>query len=155
MSRTYPIWLVLGLAMFVLGIVFSDANIGLYVNLPALIVVVFPPAFLVLSSFGWSEYGRSFRVAFRGVSASRQEMKTGVRLFGVLQRYLLLAGFIATMIGAIAMLGNLYGADEIGPVVAIALIALFYSLLLIFFVAIPFRSALENRLIVTAGAGGE
>ena len=148
MKKMYPVWVVIGIGMFVLAIVFAGAPVSLYLSLPALIVVVLPPVFLTLGSFGWTGFWRSFRIAFEGVSATRLELKTGVKLFGALRRFLLLTGIITTMIGLIAMLSSLNQPDEIGHVVALALITLFYSLNLIFFVAIPFSAALKTRLLV-------
>ena len=150
MKKSYPFWMILTLGLFVLAIVFAGAKVTTYASLPAFLVVVFPPFVLVVAVHGLAGIGRSFRVAFEGVAATRQELETGASLFGSLQRYLLLTGLITTMIGLIAMLANLYEADGIGPVVALALITLFYSLMFILTVAVPFRSALEKRLIEEA-----
>lgn len=150
MKKSYPFWMILALGLFVLAIVFAGAKIGVYVSLPAFMVVVLPPLFLVVAVYGFAAVGRSFRVAFERVSATRQELQIGVSFFGALQRYLLLTGLITTMIGFIAMLANLYEAAGIGPMVALALVTLLYSLMFILTVTVPFRSALEKRLLEDA-----
>ncbi len=155
MKKSYPIWAILGLGMLALGVVMAGANVAAYISLPALIVVVLPPFFLVVGGFGLSVLGRSFHVAFLGVPTTPQELEMGVSLFGALQRYLLLTGLITTMIGFIAMLSNLYETNQIGPMIALALITLFYSMMLILAVTVPFKSALEKRLIERVGANGE
>jgi len=146
MKRTYFIFLILSIGMLILGIVFAGAVLGLYFNVPAFIIVVFLPAFMVIGVFGLQTFLRSFRLAFDGTEATAEQLTTGAALFSMLGRSLLLTGFITTMIGLIAMLGELRDKSELGRTVAIALITLFYSLILIFLISAPFRFAHEKRL---------
>lgn len=146
MRKDYLIWMLLSVGVFIVAIIFTGANITVFVYPEALIIVVFAPTFLTIAVYGLPAFGRSFRIAFRGVASSRKELNTGVKLFGTLQRFLLLTGLVTTMIGLIAMLANLVDESQIGPNLSLALITLFYSLMIVFTVASPFKSALENKL---------
>ncbi len=146
MKRTYLIFLVLAIGMLILGIVFAGAVLGLYFNVPAFIIVVFLPAFMVIGVYGLQTFLRSFRLVFDGTEATSEQHVTGAALFSMLGRSLLLTGFITTMIGLIAMLGELREKSELGRTVAIALITLFYSLILMLLVSVPFKFAHEKRL---------
>ena len=146
MKKSYFIFLVLCLGMLVLGVVFAGAKIGLYLNLPALIVVVFLPSFIVTGVYGLPAFLKAFRLAFHGTQATVEQLKTGAALFKMLGSCVLLTGFITTMIGLIAMLGNLMEAMAIGKTIAIAMITLFYSVILVFLVTLPFKSAYDKRL---------
>jgi len=147
MKKSYFYLVILALGMFVLGVVFSGVGIDMYVYLPAFIVVVLPPAFLSAAAFGLSSCIRSFHVAFDSVPATPGELRVGIQFFNGLRRSLLLTGLVTMMIGIIAVLATRDVDDGIGPLVAIALITLLYALVFIFAVVVPFRSALEKRLI--------
>ena len=146
MKKSYFIFVVLCLGLLLLGVVFAGAKIGTYLSLPALVIVVFLPSFVVIGVYGLPTFFKSFRLAFQGNDATTEQLETGALLFKMLGGSVLLTGFITTMIGVIAMLANLMDAVEIGKMIAIALITLFYSLILIFLVAAPFKSACEKRL---------
>ena len=150
MKKSYLIFLVLSIGMLVVAVVFAGANIGLFVNLPALIVVVFLPCFIVIGVFGFQAFLRSFRLAYIGNDATKEELVTGAAIFSLLGKSLLLTGLITSMIGLITILGNLQTAQEIGKVLAIALITLLYSLILIFLVALPHKHAFDRCIAAAA-----
>ena len=151
MKKTYFIFLILCIGLLILGIVFTGAIIGLYLNFPAIVIVVLLPSFAVIGAFGFSTFLRSFRLAFAGTNATVKQLKTGVALFAAFGRCLLLTGVITSMIGLIGMLGDLREAHELGRAIAISLVTLFYALILIFIVTIPFKAAHERRLLELNG----
>ena len=146
MKKDYWIWMLMGVGIFIVAIIFTGASITVFIYPESIIIVVFAPAFLTIAVYGLPTFARSFKIAFREATASRKELQTGIKLFGALQRYLLLTGLITTMIGLVAMLANLVDATQIGPNLALALITLLYSLIFIFAVALPFKNALESKL---------
>ncbi|MBT3273119.1 MAG: hypothetical protein HN368_08205 [Spirochaetales bacterium] len=146
MKKSYFIGLLLSLGMMAVAVLSAGADFGAFISLPAFIVVIFTPALLIISMFGLSVFGRSFSVAFHGVAATQKELETGIRLFRAFQNCLMLIGFITSLIGLISILAMLMDATQIGPNLALALITLLYSMILIFGVTVPFRSALENRI---------
>ena len=153
MKKSYFIFVVLCIGLLLLGVVFAGAKIGIYLSIPALVVVLFLPSFIVCGVYGLPVFLKSFRLAFHGNDATIEQLKTAAALFGMLGCSVLLTGFITTMIGFIAMLSNLMGAGEIGKMIALALITLFYSLNLVFLVTLPFKSAIENRLTLMSTEG--
>jgi len=155
MKRTYFLMGILCIGMLVLGVVFAGGTFGMYVNAPALIIVVLLPSFIVSGVFGPRTYFRSFRLAFAGTEATVEELKTGVALFSLLGKSYLLTGFITTMIGIVAILGELKETSELGIPVAIALLTLFYSLILVFLVAAPFKVGHERKLLELEARGAE
>jgi flagellar motor component MotA len=146
MKKIYGILIIVTLALFTLGIVFAGASLLAYINFPAFIVVVVPPCLLAIAAFGLHSFGRSFAVAFQNVAATTKELKVALAFFNVLGRVVLLSGFIGTMIGLIAMLANIEDPEQIGPAMSIALVTLFYSLVLMCIVTVPFKAAIHKRL---------
>ena len=136
--------------MLILAMVFAGANIGLFVNLPALIVVVFLPCFNVIGVFGFRAFLRSFRLAYIGNGATKEELATGAAIFSLLSKSLLLTGLITSIIGLITILGNLQTTQGMGKVLAIALLTIFYSLILMFLVALPYKHAFDRCIAAAA-----
>ena len=60
--------------------------------------------------------------------------------------YSLDAGGIGTFIGLIIMLKNMDDPAAIGPGMAIAILTIFYALVLSFAIFLPLQSRLENRI---------
>jgi flagellar motor component MotA len=146
MKKSYIIFLLLGLGVLVAAIITAGASIPLFLNIPALIVVLFLPTFVVIGVFGLRTFFRSFNLSESTSNTTKEELDTGASLFSMFSRCLLLTGFITTMIGFIAILGNLQSAQEIGKAVALALITLFYSFILVLLVTLPYTYAYKRRL---------
>jgi len=151
MGKSYLIFVVLCLGVLLLAVVLAGANIGIYVSLPALIIVVLLPSCIVIGVFGLSAFFTSFKNAFIGTETTKSELATGSALFSLFSRCLLLTGFITSMIGLIALLGELKEPGELGRTIALALITLFYSLILVFLVTLPYKYAYDRRLIEVNG----
>lgn len=147
MRKSYVIVVIVSIGLFALGAVFAGTSILNYLNFPAFVVVMLPPLLFSFAAFGLSTFGRSFAVAFSGVVASKQELEIAKRLFGTLQKHFILTGLITTMIGLIAILANIEGADSIGGGLSVALITLFYSLVFVLAVTVPFKAAVGKRLV--------
>jgi len=144
MKRFYPLSVIVFLGIVVVGIVLAGAVLGVFVSLASLIIVVGLPAALVFATHSPGEIGRAFAAPYRSDNAP--ELKASVVFFAGLQRYLLWSGFLATMIGAITLLAALGDATQIGRGAALALLTVFYSIILNLLLALPFRHAAEKRL---------
>jgi flagellar motor component MotA len=145
MKKIYPISLLVFLGLIALVIAFSGPGLGVYLSLPSLIIVVGIPAALLLATHSPREIGAAFRAVYR--SSDPAELGTAVAFFSAMQRYVLWSGFLATMMGFVAMLAVL-GDNKmpIGAGAALALITVLYSIMLNLAVALPFRHAAEKRL---------
>jgi flagellar motor component MotA len=144
MKKFYPIGLVVFFGLIATAIVMSGPGFGVYLSLPSLIVVIGLPGALLLGTHSPREIGAAFRSAYRSNDAA--ELRGAVVLFTAMQRYVLWSGFLATMLGVVAMLAALNDKVTIGMGAALALITVLYSVVLNLTVALPFRHAAEKRL---------
>jgi flagellar motor component MotA len=146
MNRFYIVALILALAVLAVGTVFAAARPGAFVDWASLMMVVVPAAVLSLAVFPPRVIGRSFRSAFARQEASEADLRQAVTFFRFLERMLLLSGFIAALIGIVTILSQLRSVEVIGKGFALLLISVFYSLVLMLLLAVPFRAAVERRL---------
>lgn len=146
MKKSYFVSVLLSLGLLVAAIITAGANILAFLSIPAFIATVFLPVFVTIGVFGLSTFFSSFRLAFQGGEASARELKTAFSLFRLLGNSILLTGFITAMVGFVAILATLQGKDELGSNLVLALMTLFYSLILFLLVALPFKTAIEKRL---------
>lgn len=144
MRKIYPVSLIVFFVLVALGIVFSGPGFVVYLNIPSLVVVIGFPASLLLATHSLREIGAAFRASRSGTG--RGELQAAVVFFSAMQRYVLWSGVLATMIGVIAILSTLGAGEHVGMGGAIALITVFYSIMLNLAVALPFRHAAEKRL---------
>ena len=146
MKKTYFFSTALTLGVFALGAIFAGTTLGTFANIPCVIVVTVPGALMLLAGFTPAEIGRGFRAAFRPDELADADLRNGVLLFRTLQRYLLLSGAAAFLIGIIVVLATLDDPATIGVGLAIALTSVLYSLLLMILVTTPFAAGIEKTL---------
>lgn len=151
----YVISLILAFMVMVSMVVFSGASGALFINIPAMMVVVVFPLVLLRSSFSFAEMGTYFRMALRGPESrdsgfqktgTAAELKRGVLFFNGLRSYLLSAGFIGGIIGTITILANLSDTAHVGFGAALVLLTILYALVLSALVVLPLRTSLEKQL---------
>jgi flagellar motor component MotA len=146
MKKTYFLSIALTLGVFALGVIMAGTTLTTFANIPCLIVVTVPGLLMLLAGFTPAEIGRGFRTAFRPGELAEKDLRNGVLVFRTLQRYIVLSGAAAFMIGIIVVLATLEDPAKIGVGLAIALTSLFYSLLLMVLVTTPFAAAIEKAL---------
>jgi len=165
----YVVSLILAFMVMASMVVFSGASGALFINIPAMMVVVVFPLVLLRASFSFADMGRYFRMALRcselrGIGArgsgargpgvqnseTAAELKRGVLFFNAMRSYLLSAGFIGGMIGTITILANLSDTAHVGFGAALVLLTILYALVLSALVVLPLRTRLEKQL-----AGGK
>lgn len=145
MKRFYPVAIVAFVGLTILAIVLAGAPLGSYFSVASLLIVVLLPAVLLRATHSFAEIGAAFRAPRTG---GENDLRVAIAFFGALGRYLLWSGFLATMIGVIALLSNLGDTSRIGYGAAIALLTVFYSIVLNLLVALPFRYAAEKKLAI-------
>jgi len=126
--------------------VLSGASMAVYVNLPSFLMVIGISGVIMLFSWDLKTIGRCFRAVF-SKSATDQDIKLGIVFFPALTKYFFLSAAIGTGTGLIAILANLSDNRAIGQVVALALLCIYYSLVLTLLVTLPFGTSLRRRLI--------
>lgn len=148
MNRYYFLAAALVLAVLALGIVFAAARLNAFLDWPCLVMVVVPPGLLSLAVFPPRVVGKSFRVAFSRQKATVPELRQAVVVFRFLERSVLVAGFIGALIGVVAILSQLREVEvqKLGQGFALLLITVFYALVLVLTMTVPFRAAVERRL---------
>jgi hypothetical protein len=158
MSKSYVLVVVLTLALLVALLAFSGAPLLAFVDLPSLGIVVAPAILMGFAGHSPREIAGAFRVAFARQGATRKELEEAEAYFDGLARYLVCGGLLGIVVGAVSMLlaasGLGVAAQEferqvtsaVGKGVALCLLSLFYTLVLIVLVALPFRTAIRKRL---------
>jgi flagellar motor component MotA len=138
--------LLIGFAVFV-----SGGSILWVLDLPSLIMVTLFAFFLSLSNFSPKEIAGFYSLAFKKDSGNRKELMRGINYFESMKVYILSSGILGTVIGFIAILGDLSDKSKFGMALSLTLITLLYGILLFNIVVIPFRTALKNRLAELEG----
>lgn len=144
MTKIYPLSVVAVLAVIVVTAILAGSAVGVFLSAPSAIVVLGITIALTLASHRPSEIRTAFSAAHG--STDPAELRLAVAFFAALQRYALWAGFLATMMGVIVLLTYLGDATHVGSGTAIALITVFYSIVFLMVVVLPYRAAAEKRL---------
>lgn len=151
MRKMYVVGAVLFIALFFGAIITSGSVPKYYLNIPSFIMVAGTTFVLLLMNFSVREMGRCFAAGFRKEDANLEDLKKGFIFFQTMQVYLLLSGFLGTMVGAIAMLVHLKDSSRVTFGAALSLTTLVYGFVFLMLVALPFKTGIKKR-IVEAGA---
>ena len=138
--------MILVLATIALGVVFAAGKASYFVDYASALMVVLPALMLSLATFPPATIARSFAVAFDRRTSTDAELRTAAAFFRALQAYLLLSGLIGALIGVMTILAGLRADTNVAGGAALLLVTVFYSLVLILVVALPFRASVERRL---------
>jgi len=141
----YFISLIVFLISIVLTIATSGGTVLPYVDVPSLIIVGIFPFLFVSIVFGFKEMKSAFSVAFKGGSEKEKLIK-GLIFFKAYGKIIWISGFIAVLIGVIAMLIWLDDKTKLGPNLAVALISLLYCGIISIAIIIPFTAFIKKQL---------
>lgn len=126
-----------------LGIVLGSP-LDSFFNAPSVVLVLGVLLGGVFSSHSWADIRQGFCAYFGPEELSESEARKGYSLFSRLSELALGAGLIGTLIGLVQMLQALEDPTKIGPALAVALLTLFYGVILSVFV---FRGAAADCLM--------
>lgn len=115
-----------------------------FVNAPSVVIVMGVLLGGVFSSHSWADIRQGFGAYFGPEQLSESEARKGYSLFSRLSELALGAGLIGTLIGLVQMLQQMDDPTKIGPALAVALLTLFYGVILSVFV---FRGAAADCLM--------
>ncbi len=152
MSKFYFPALILILAVIVFAIIISAGNLLYFLDVPSMVVVFIPTILLCFVTFAPADISRSFRASFGKGTAPEKDLKVAVVFFRALQRYLLISAAIGAMTGLMCMFASVQDWKSISMGFAILLVCVFYSVVLILVVALPFRVSAERKLAELTGA---
>lgn len=149
MRKFFIVSVILFVALCLGAIVASGGNITFFLNLPSLIIVAGITFVMLLSNHTLREMGSYFAAAFREGEgrAAPAVTKKGVDFFTSMRVYLILSGFVGALIGIITMLSLFEDVERVGFGAALSLMTIFYAVLLILLIALPFKHGLQRRLL--------
>ncbi|MFP4562738.1 MAG: MotA/TolQ/ExbB proton channel family protein [Spirochaetia bacterium] len=147
MKKGYFFSIIIFLVLIVAAVITSGGKMGYFLNLPSFLMVTLITLTLLRGSFSFREMGKYFKIAFEdSIEAPRGEIKNGIQFFRIMQIYLIVSGFLGTVIGAMAMLSALEMSVRVGFGASLALLTLLYGIIFTLLIPVPFRSGLEKRL---------
>ena len=139
-----------------IGILFSVAftvlvgllcgNLVFFIDLWSLMIIIFPTVFFLwVTKNGriFKEYIKSSLTQYHKQSAA--ELENTAAAARSTMKIVLAAGFFSFIAGLLNVLGNLDNPQYLGPNVAVALISVFYSVSISYFIFFPLQTWAENK----------
>ena len=146
MKGFYGISILLTLGLIIGGMITAGAPISVYVSLPSFVIVTAIPLFMLLASFSPAEILKAFSSSFKR-DADKEGLKKAELLFGSLGKYIATSGATGILLGVVAMLTNLGDLEWLGKGLALALLVVFYALLLHILLVFPFLASIRKKLV--------
>lgn len=151
MRKMYFIGGALFIALMAGAIITSGGRFVHYLNIPSFLMVAGCTFVLLLMNFSVREMGRAFKVGFqsgKGADKDRiEDLKKGFVFFKSMQTYLIVSGFLGTVVGAIAMLASMNNVMSVSFGAALAIITALYGLFFSMLITVPFSAGIRKRLI--------
>lgn len=145
MKKTYFVNLILLLAVVSFGIWLGGAGFGPYIDPPSLIIITLPVFFVLSSSYGYGDIFRAFSRPFAS-NCSREDLLHAENIFRTMRRVMWIAAGIGFFLGNIAMLAMLILENYFSGF-AVAVLVLFYALILDMIVIMPYMTGIRRKLI--------
>ena len=114
-----------------------------FVNIPS-VLIVFGLTFGGLLAGGRNVIG--FFSAIFDKNASPSQLHDAHETVMDAGNYAIGSGFVGTLVGVVLMLGSLTDPAAVGPSMAVALLTVFYAVLLKYFIFGPIQGGLDERL---------
>ena len=140
-------------ALSLAGITFGDGIEGIFpfIDLPSLIIVLGMIVAGAIWSFPLAVTKQAFADAFSTEDIDENRAMLGHEVFMRLSQFAVASGLYGTLIGLVKMLSNMDDPTAIGPAMAVALLTIFYSVILGEFVfksmATYFITRTESKII--------
>jgi hypothetical protein len=144
----------LGILITGMMIALDSMDISIYIDPPSFYILLVPVLLLLKSQFSWADMGEAFAIGFSRKPVEKARLKKALLFFTVLQKYLMWTGLIGLMLGIIAMFSSFSDYIAVGRGLAVALLVVFYALILTLTIALPFQYGLKKK-ITEAGDSGE
>ena len=130
--------LILALVIIAIGMSFDFRNLefklghlAYFIDLPSLLIVVIPTLGLAIGNFSWITYKKTWSIPFGNPENYEQsELIETHKCVNYMGNMFVIMGLIGTLIGVVLLLQNLDDPEMVGPAVAIAIMTLFYSVIL-------------------------
>ncbi|OHD12058.1 MAG: hypothetical protein A2Z96_04970 [Spirochaetes bacterium GWB1_48_6] len=133
------------LSVLVVSIFISGSPFVIFLDFPSLLLLVGIQIMVTLAFSGFHGIARAFTAPFENTPAPAELRKA--RSYWKGQTTIsLMAGFLGVLLGIISMMQNLSDNSALGRGAALALLILFYALILNLTIFIPYRLLCERRL---------
>jgi flagellar motor component MotA len=123
----------------------SGGSAWAYLDIPSLIIVGIFLFIFVSVLFGFKEMGLAFSVSLKK-EVEKEKLINALNFFKIYSRITWIAGYIAVLIGVVAILVNLEDKMALGPNFALALISMTYSGIINVVIIIPFTVFIKKQL---------
>ena len=130
--------LILALVIIAIGMSFDFRNLefklehlAYFIDLPSLLIVVIPTLGLSIGNFSWRTYKKTWSIPFGNPENYEQsELIETHKCVNYMGNMFVIMGLIGSLIGVVLILQNIDDPKMIGPAAAIAIMTLFYSVIL-------------------------
>ncbi len=119
-----------------------------YFDLPSFAIVPVLSSLVPCLIFGASGLRTAFSAPF-AKSATKLELQTSIAFFKALGTSAWVFGLIGTIMGTVAMMYNIDDRSQIGPNMALALLTLFYAVMVWAVIILPFTLNAKEKLAET------
>ena len=102
-----------------------------FVHLPSLLLIVIPPVGLTIGNFSWETYKKTWSIPFGNPENFEQsELIETHKCVKYMGNMFVIMGLVGPLIGIVLMLQNKDDPKMAAPEIAIAIMSLFYSVIL-------------------------
>ena len=102
-----------------------------FVHLPSLLLIVIPPVGLTIGNFSWKTYKKTWSIPFGNPENFEQsELIETHKCVNYMGNMFVIMGLVGPLIGVVLLLQNLDDPKMVAPAAAIAIMTLFYSVIL-------------------------
>lgn len=123
------LFFVLGLIMLILGMELGGA-VGLFIDYPSLIIVLGTTCFFTFAHHTVRGTVAAFKAALSSQAVTAEEVRRHERVLSTMRILASAAGVLGSLIGFVNMLANLDDPKNIGPAMAVAMLTLFYGVII-------------------------
>ena len=129
---------ILALVIIAIGMSFDFRNLefklghlAYFIDLPSLIIVVIPTLGLAIGNFSWKTYKKTWSIPFGNPENYEQsELIETHKCVNYMGNMFVIMGLIGSLIGVVLILQNIDEPKMVAPAAAIAIMTLFYSVIL-------------------------
>ena len=129
---------ILALVIIAIGMSFDFRNLefklvhlAYFLDLPSLLIVVIPTLGLSIGNFSWKTYKKTWSIPFGNPENYEQsELIETHKCVNYMGNMFVIMGLIGSLIGVVLILQNIDEPKMVAPAAAIAILTLFYSVIL-------------------------
>ena len=129
---------ILALVIIAIGMSFDFRNLefkfehlAYFIDLPSLLIVVIPTLGLSIGNFSWKTYKKTWSIPFGNPENYEQsELRETHKCVNYMGNMFVIMGLIGSLIGVVLILQNIDEPKMVAPAAAIAIMTLFYSVIL-------------------------